>query len=104
MPILPRPFAAFLCWSDWLYDRIGRTDSIALARLAERLFKFLTQELHLDEKLVAETLWRDWQRGGRGDKPEFLRPWTTDAEPRPIQRRPVSTLKRQSRHAAASSD
>ena len=95
-------FMAFLRWSDWLYARIGRTDSIALARLAELLFKFLTEELHLDEKLVAETLWRDWQRGGRAEKPEFLRPWTADSDPRPIQRRPVSTMKRQSRHTVRS--
>ena len=104
LPAACSPFTAFLCWSDWLYARIGRTDSIALARLAELLFKFLTEELHLDEKRVAETLWRDWRRGGRADKPEFLRPWTTEADSPPTHRRPVSTLKRQSRHAAASSD
>ena len=39
----------------------------------ELLFEFLTAELKLDAKPVAETLWRDYQRGGRHDKPGFLK-------------------------------
>jgi hypothetical protein len=101
MPAARSPFTAFLCWSDWLYTRMGRTDSIALARLAELLFTFLTRELHLEETLVAQTLWRDWQRGGRSDKPEFLRARLTGMEGRPASRRKSSLLKRQSRHGAA---
>jgi hypothetical protein len=66
------------------------------------LFKFLTSELGLDGKGVAESLWRDWQRGGRANKPEFLRPWIGDAGSCLIPRSRVSTLKRQSRHIAAS--
>ena len=98
----PSPFASFLRWSDWLYAHIGRTDSIALARLTELLFKFLIEELHLDESLVAETLWRDWQRGGRNDPPEFLRDWLADTKAQPTPRRKTSLLKRQSRHGAVS--
>jgi hypothetical protein len=36
-------------WTDWLHARVGRTDSIALVRLFELLFEFLTLELRLDE-------------------------------------------------------
>jgi len=43
------PFASFLRFSDWLYARIARTDSIALARLAELLFEFLTGEVKLEQ-------------------------------------------------------
>ena len=32
-------------WSEWLHARVGRTDSIALVRLMELLFEFLTGEL-----------------------------------------------------------
>ncbi len=67
------PFANFLRFSDWLYAQIGRTDSIALVRLAEKLFEFLTHELQIESPLAAEVLWSDWQRGGRRDPPEFLR-------------------------------
>lgn len=96
--VLPSPFTTFLRWSDWLYTQIGRTDSIALARLAELLFKFLTTELNHDSTLVAETLWRDWQRGGRTEKPEFLRAHIPDSEATSRSRRKATLLKRQSRH------
>src|SRR5258706_14428723 len=69
------PFHSFLRFSDWLHAGIGRTDSIALARLAEFVFRFLTGELGRDEKEVARIVWRDYQRGGRDEVPEFLRPW-----------------------------
>jgi len=67
------PFQAFLRFSDWLHAQIGRTDSIALARLMERLFEYLTRELAQDERQVAEAFARDCQRTGRRDAPEFLR-------------------------------
>jgi len=92
------PFAAFMRWSDWLFAEIGRTDSIALARLAEMLFRFLCDELGLDRKVVAETLWRDWQRGGRTEVPEFLRSWIASADQAPRARQRKSSLKRQARH------
>ena len=50
------PFHAFLHFSEWLHARTGRTDSIALVRLMELLFEFLTGELRLDAKAVAEAL------------------------------------------------
>jgi radical SAM superfamily enzyme YgiQ (UPF0313 family) len=95
-------FAAFLRWSDWLYARVGRTDSIALARLAQLLFRFLTVELGHNEKAVAETLERDWRRGGRPNPPEFLRPRRTGAETPRTSRRTNSLPKRQTRHGAVS--
>jgi radical SAM superfamily enzyme YgiQ (UPF0313 family) len=67
------PFHAFLHFSEWLYGRTGRTDSIALVRLMELLFEFLTDKLQLDRQPVSAALWRDYQRGGRRDKPGFLR-------------------------------
>lgn len=97
------PFERFLRWSDWLYARTRRTDSIALLRLAELLFDFLKDELGLNPPLVAETLWRDYQRGGRREQPGFLQAWLiqpgkTGAAPR------AASLKRQARHLAGASD
>ena len=66
------PFDAFMRFSDWLFIKVGRTDSIALARLGELLFAYLT-ELGRDKQTCADALWRDYQRGGRKDKPEYLR-------------------------------
>lgn len=93
------PFDSFLGWSEWLYERVGRTDSIALMRLMELLFNFLTQERNIDGKLAAETLWRDYQRGGRYDKPSFLCPLLEGVEPLAPQNR-MAGLKRQARHQA----
>ena len=92
------PFKNFLRFSDWLYAQIGRTDSIALVRLAQGLFEFLTGELKLEKKAVAETLWRDWQQAGRRDPPEFIREFIL-AEKVVRPRAPKNSLpKRQARH------
>ena len=74
---------------------------LALARLAELLFSFLTTERSLPAGPVAETLWRDYQRGGRRDAPEFLRPFLAHVSvtARSNPRKPISQ-KRQARHFA----
>jgi radical SAM superfamily enzyme YgiQ (UPF0313 family) len=93
------PFQNFLRWSDWLHARVKRTDSIALMRLMELLFEFLTAELQLDKKLVAETLWRDYKRGGRHDKPGFMKDFLASEELLlPSSKIKTSLPKRQARH------
>jgi len=90
------PFAAFLRFTEWLFARVGRTDSIALPRLAEFLFDFLTEELGLDSKTIAGSFERDWQRAGRRDVPEFLRTrQPPNVTPNPSR---AATPKRQARH------
>ena len=94
------PFAAFMRWSDWLHARVGRTDGIALVRLMALLFEFLTNELKLDSRQTAALLWRDYQRGGRHDKPTFLKDFlTADAAPGLLRAAPRARLKRQARHS-----
>jgi len=96
----PSPFHNFLRFSDWLFAKINRTDSIALARLMELLFEFLTRERALDPKLVAETFWRDCQRTGRRDAPNFLKEFLPAENWSAVRDRDRSLPKRQSRHAA----
>jgi hypothetical protein len=93
------PFSSFMRWSEWLHGRVGRTDGIALVRLMELLFEFLTGERKLDPKQTAAVLWRDYQRGGRHDKPAFLKDHLP-AESRPPSSRRIRTgvPKRQARH------
>ena len=96
------PFQAFLRWSEWLHAETGRTDSIALMRLMELLFKFLVAEAKLDASTAALALWRDYQRGGHYDKPQFLKNFLPEDAPPPRRehaRRPA--LKRQARHGSA---
>jgi len=95
-------FAAFKKWSEWLFEKVGRTDAIALPRLAEFLFQYLTGELGRDPQDTAEVLWHDYQAGGRRNKPAFLQPYIPDS-PRPQHELASSgqaSLKRQSRHWA----
>jgi hypothetical protein len=91
------PFAAFMRWSDWLHARAGQKHGIALARLAEWLFEHLTKPLGLAPLEVAQSLWRDWLRAGRREKPEFLVPYLTDEEA-PVSRSKAAAPKRQARH------
>jgi hypothetical protein len=95
------PFHAFLGWSEWLHARVGRTDSIALVRLMELLFEYLTGEAGCDARTTATTLWRDYRRGGRSDKPAFLKEFLPAASAQPGTPAARSALpRRQARHAA----
>ncbi|MGB7748832.1 MAG: DUF4080 domain-containing protein [Verrucomicrobiia bacterium] len=99
MPGPRSPFHVFLHFSDWLHARTRRTDSFALVRLMELLFEYLTGELKLDAKPVAETLWRDYQRGGRHDKPTFLKDFLpTEEKVIPLRKAKTALPKRQARH------
>ena len=79
---------------------IGLAGAFALTRLMESLFAFLTNEIKLTPETVAETMWRDYQRGERHDPPEFLREFLT-APDAPHTRNRAVPLKRQARHLAA---
>ena len=97
------PFRRFMQFTLWLYQQVGRTDSIALVRLMELLFDFLTDELKQSRGAVAQALWRDYQRAGRHDKPAFLAK-VLPPEPAPLRRatRAIPGLpKRQARHAGS---
>lgn len=69
------PFTAYRRFNAWLFEREGLAAGISLGRLVERVFEYLTLEAGLSAQHVAETLWRDYQRGGRSDKPHCLRPF-----------------------------
>jgi radical SAM superfamily enzyme YgiQ (UPF0313 family) len=95
------PFAGFMRWSEWLHGRVGRTDSIALVRLMELLFEFLTGEQRLESEQTAAVMWRDYQRGGRHDKPAFMKDFLPAETPTALTRRIRTGLpKRQARHLA----
>jgi hypothetical protein len=95
------PFGNFLKFCDWLYARLGRNHAIALPALAEALFRYLIDELGCDPQRVAENLWADYQRGGRSDRPEFLKPYIPEPD-RAARKRSLEdiSLRRQARHLA----
>jgi radical SAM superfamily enzyme YgiQ (UPF0313 family) len=98
------PFASFMDWSGWLHERVGRSDGIALSRLMELLFQYLCSQTKLDEQHIAQTLWRDYQRGGRRDMPPFLRDVLPGSTLTPFRGPTRSDMpKRQARHRDAKS-
>jgi radical SAM superfamily enzyme YgiQ (UPF0313 family) len=92
------PFAEFMRWSDWLYEKIGRIHAISLNHLAEALFEFLTTVAAAPKDLVVEAMLQDLQRGTRAEAPEFLRPHLKSHASTP--RQPTPGLRRQARHLA----
>jgi len=53
------PFAEFMRWSHWLFEKCGRTHAIALNSLAEMLREYLTKQRGIDEREVAEAMEND---------------------------------------------
>ncbi len=96
------PFAAFADFSEWIYQRAGRRHAIALDTLAEMLFTYLTEFVHVAIPTAARTLWRDWQRAGRREKPGFLAKYIPDDDVTPTRSTPHAP-KRQARHLSARS-
>ncbi len=94
------PFESFLAFSDWLYLASGRTNGIALKRLAEYVFDYLVNRAGRDLAPTAQAIWRDYQRGGKSDRPPFLRPFLDDQGTSPVPLTVSTGPKRQSRHVA----
>ncbi len=91
------PFTEFQRLSNWLFTREGQSHGISLSRLVELLFEYLTQEKQFGATEVAACLWRDYQRGGRSDKPACLRPFLSNVTDPPRLLGASATPKRQSR-------
>lgn len=86
------PFESFMQLSDALHERFGTGRGIALHHLAEFVFNYLGKRAD-----VAQAMWRDYQRGGRADCPEFLRDFVPEDQRRP-QREHSHAPPRQARH------
>lgn len=92
------PFTGFLRFGDWLYEASGKTSGIALKRLAELIFEYLTTTSHIDELRAAQAVWHDYRRGGRSDRPKFLRPYLHRIAEDAVREAIPSRLARQARH------
>jgi radical SAM superfamily enzyme YgiQ (UPF0313 family) len=92
------PFHAFMRWSEWLHAKTKRTDAIALLRLMELLFEFLTVEAKQDAAHVAKKMWNDYCRGGRHDKPGFMKDYLPQETPQGARKSTAALPKRQARH------
>ncbi|MFM7058796.1 MAG: DUF4080 domain-containing protein [Planctomycetota bacterium] len=95
----PSPFRAFLQFSEWLYTVEQRRHGIALVRIFERLFEYLTERCEVPAQTAAESLWADYTRPGRRDRPAFLTRFPLPAPPAPHKAHDTPRLPpRQQRH------
>lgn len=91
------PFGEFMAFSEWLYQKTGRSHRISLTNLCEYLFEYLAGQKKLDPGLVAPSLLADYRRAGRRDTPIFLREFLEDTAAPQIQT--TGRPRRQERHA-----
>ncbi len=95
------PFWSLWNLSDWLHARTGeRTSGIALLKLTELLFEYLTTRPDADVESIGQSLAADHTNSARRGLPDFLRPYAPADLP---ARRAFSQSlpKRQSRHLDA---
>ena len=65
-------FGHFLAFSDWLWQKTGKTHEFALEKLVDLLFAHLTQVRLLDPSHVAAALLADYQASGARGRPQCL--------------------------------
>lgn len=78
----PTPFAAFAGFADWLYQTTGQTHELALARLYQLLFTYLTTVCGAAPEPLGVALLGDYDRHKvRRERLEFLRPYVPSLTP-----------------------
>ena len=68
----PSAFAAFLQWSDWLWQRSGKTHEFAQEALVDLLYEHLVQVRALPVESVMQALLADYLASGARGKPRCL--------------------------------
>ncbi len=91
------PFDGFFAFAEWCHARLRRSWGVPLVELAEAVFRFLVETRGREPQATAETIWRDYQRGGRSDRPAFLRQFVLPP-PRPRVAAHSASPPRQRRH------
>jgi radical SAM superfamily enzyme YgiQ (UPF0313 family) len=94
------PFEKFRSLANWLFQRERKTHGIPLGRLIELVLLYFIEIQLSSASEVAATLWRDYRRGGRSDKPHALRPYIDAAESDPTHSQELAEgiPRRQARH------
>jgi len=93
------PFQQLMLFTEFVVQREQRLHGISLVRLSKTVFDFLVGECKVPHQEAAEAIWQDYTRGGRSDRPEFLRGYDL---PVPLSQQPTATQaipSRQQRHA-----
>ncbi|MCP4678442.1 MAG: DUF4080 domain-containing protein [Deltaproteobacteria bacterium] len=94
------PFEAFMNFADWLFAKTGRTSAIALNRLAELIFEYMTTVLGTGSAEAANRLFADYARVGRKGLPGTVGAHVTRRAQATTGEADGSLPPRQRRHAA----
>lgn len=93
-------FAAFKAFSDWLWQRHGRTAGLSPESLVDDLFEYLCEVRHMNKEQVRASLLRDYLASGARARPRCLRE-SLGAHAKPAVRDARQRAERQLRHATA---
>ena len=94
------PFAQFSDLCDWLQARHSSRYGISLADLCASIFGYLIGRFPTgSDQMIAENMWQDYIRGGRRDRPGFLKPYKLQS---PQQKAVAGLPQRQARHSQSS--
>ena len=107
----PSPFAAFLAWSDWLWQRSGQTSGLSPEALVDYLFDYLTgpgkgpgeqpgQDLQVVRDTVLDALLTDYLASGARARPRSLQA-VLPAQGPPATRSGTGLAPRQQQHGLA---
>jgi hypothetical protein len=102
------PFAAFLAWSDWLWQRSGQTSGLNPEQLVDYLFDYLTgpgkgpgeqpdQDLKVFHTAVLDALLADYLASGARARPRSLQA-VLPAQGPPATRSGAGLAPRQQQH------
>ncbi len=91
-------FEGFMQLSDWLFAETGQTHRLALKRLFELLYRYLTEIVGVSSEAATEVLRQDHQASGLSSMPAFLIEQQSLQQKRSAKR---SLESRQARHREA---
>lgn len=103
LPVLlegPLPFAAFLAFSDWLWQTTGQTSRLTPENLVDSLFDYLTGVMGREKESIRQSLLADYQVSGARANPACLQGLLKDRE-KPMPRSARALAQRQDRHGNA---
>ncbi len=100
----PLPFAAFLAWSDWLWQRSGQTSGLSPEALVDHLFDYLVAQpgqdpkvMHVVRDTVLGVLLADYLASGARARPRALQS-VLPAQGPPTTRSGAGLAPRQQQH------
>jgi radical SAM superfamily enzyme YgiQ (UPF0313 family) len=105
LPLLlqgPSAFAAFLAFSDWLWQRQRETAHLTPEQLVDALHDYLIDVRQIDPVAVRQHLLADYVASGARARPHTLRD-VLPAQGRPVSRAARLRAERQARHATHTS-